>query len=131
MLTNSIQISDSDSERNCNLRGIINCNTSNVIDQLPYEACPKDFIGKTIAPLRNIIINHRFHLFHWNSERPVSQHTIAHKNKSWRLLSPTRIAPFKFTCDSTQAKKYRSGSPTRTKSRQSYGLNMNIQWLLH
>lgn len=81
MLTNSKQISGSDSERNCNLRGIINCNTSNVIDQLPCEDCPKDFIGKTIAPLRNITINHQFHLFHWNSERPVLQHTIVHKNK--------------------------------------------------
>lgn len=130
MLTNSKQISGSNSERNCNLRGINNCNTSNVIDQLSCEACPEDFIGKTITPLRIITINHRFHLFHWNSERPVSQHAIAHKNKSWKLLSPTRIAPFKFRCEATQTKKYRSGSSTHTKSRQSYGLNMNIQWLL-
>lgn len=34
------------------IRGSMNCNSANVIYQLTCKKCPKDYIGKTITPLR-------------------------------------------------------------------------------
>ncbi len=64
------------------IRGSINCNSANVIYQLTCKSCPKDYIGKTITPLRFRITNHRFDVAHQNILRPLSAHAVEHGVKS-------------------------------------------------
>ncbi len=60
------------------IKGNIDCNTSNVLYQLKCKICSKDYIGKTITPLRIRMTNHRFDVCHQNRERPVSSHAMSH-----------------------------------------------------
>lgn len=63
------------------MKGHIDCNTSNVIDQLKCSICPEDFIGTTITPLRIRMNNLRFDIVHTNSAIPLSSYASHHKNK--------------------------------------------------
>lgn len=78
ILQDSSSYTSSTTNRIYPIKGNINCNTSNVIYQLKCKHCPKDYIGKTITPLRIRMTNHRFDIFHQNAERPVSAHAISH-----------------------------------------------------
>lgn len=46
---------------------------------LQCKHCPKDYIGKSINPLRLLIENHRTTVFHKNINWPVSIYALEHQ----------------------------------------------------